>query len=364
MVQGRVAGWAPARSGFSVLLPLLLPVLAMGVFGMAVATYITVSAGQPSAAVPSPEILGMWLFVLTAHSMAGFLIGKYLPRVLAAPLALIASFLLTAYPAAFEPLWLRHLVTGGISTCCSLDQTLDWRGPASAASVALGVLAAVVLILAALPRVTRMLTAVVSMALGLTAGVLLAGGLSADPVKARSKSELQCESGNPRICIWPELSGDSEVIRENAADARARLMRVGLAMPDTLTMDNKPGQGELFLGSWSKPTPTAIRSGVAHGLIPDGPPECWLAGSPFPGGAAFGPLASWATLTAGGDGAEMAVRYGQKDHALAVEVTKWPAPRQKEWFDHNRKSLDDCTTKPAVTRAQFDAVAAVKKAGR
>ncbi len=366
LVRGRADRWLPSRSWLAVVFPLVTPVILLGVFGMVVASFFTIARAEPSVGGPSLGIIAMWVVVLAAHSMAGFLIGKRLPLVLAAPLALGLSFVLTAYPAAFEPLWLRHLVTGGLSECCSLNESLDWRGPGSAVVVALGVLVAALLMMTALSRAVRVSTALGALVAGLTGGVVLAQGLSAMPIVDRASTELHCEGSSPRICLWPEIAGSSlaEMVRENAIDARLRMIRAGLKVPATLTMSSKPGAGELYMGSWSQPTPTAVRSGIAGGLIPSGPPECWFSGQAYPGGAAFGPVDSWLTLTTGADATGLKDRYGPTDVALAVEVTKWAPSRQKAWFDYNSKSLRDCTTKPAVTKKAFDASPAGRGAAR
>ena len=336
ITRGNVTHWAPTRSGLGIALPLLVPVFVLGAVGMAIAAALTISRGQPDIGTPPLGMVVVWLVILAAHSFAGFLLGKRLPLVVAAPLALILSFVLTAYPAAMEPLWLRHMVTGGMDECCSLSQTLDWRGAASAVALALGVIAAAVVVLTALSRRVRIALGIVALVAGLTGSGWLAYGLPVDPVQARSADQLQCTGSNPRVCIWPELSQQADMIRENAADARKRLQQAGLTVPTELTMDSQPRPGALSIGSWPKPTPSQVRSGVGTALVPSGPPACV-------------PTAVWLALPAGAGPQDIAGRYGEPNTAIATRILQLPHDQQRAWFEHNSKALRDCTTHPAQT---------------
>ncbi|MFE3649958.1 hypothetical protein [Streptomyces sp. NPDC059122] len=346
ITRGNVTHWAPARSGLGIALPLLVPVFVLGAVGMSVAAALTISTGQPDVGTPPVGMVLIWLVVLAAHSFAGFLLGKRLPLVVAAPMALILSFVLTAYPAAMEPLWLRHMVTGGMSSCCSLAQTPDWRAAASALVLAFGVIAAAMVVLTVLSRHARTILASVALVGGLVGSGWLAYGLPADPVNARPADQLQCAGDNPRVCLWPELSRQTYMIRENAADARKRLQQAGLTVPAELTMDNQPKPGALFIGAWPKPTPSQVRSGVGTALLPPGPPACAEHG-PFPGADAYGPTAAWLARTAGADPQEAAGRYGEPENAVATRVLRLPPNQQLTWFQNNSKALRDCTTHPA-----------------
>ncbi|MEU5214467.1 hypothetical protein [Streptomyces sp. NPDC020742] len=345
--RGNVAGWAPTRSGLALALPLLLPVIALGAVGMAVAAALTISTGHPGAGMPPVGMAVVWLVVLTAHAMAGFLLGKRLPLVVATSLALVLSFVLTAYPAAIEPLWLRHMVTGGMPSCCSLGQVPNGRAEASAVVLACGVIAAAAFALTALAARLRRALITVALVAGLTGSGSLAYGLPADPVGARAAEELRCTGDNPRVCLWPELSRSSAMVRHSAAEARRRLQQAGLAVPGTLTMEEHPGNGAAFIGSWPEPTPSEVRAGVGSALLPSGPPACAQSDSAFPGADAYSPTAAWLALTAGATPQEVASHYGEKDAAVAAAVRHSAGAQQLAWFRHNSKALRDCTTRPA-----------------
>ncbi|MEU8682731.1 hypothetical protein [Streptomyces sp. NPDC048611] len=351
LTRGGVERWAPARSGLGVALPLLAPVFLLGAVGMAAAAALTVSAGRPEAGGPPvgtvAGMVAVWLVILAAHAMAGFLLGKRLPLVVAAPSALVLSFVLTAYPAALEPVWLRHMVTGGMSSCCALDQTPGWRAAASALVLALGVIGAVALTLATGPRRRRTLLISGALAAGLVGSAGLAHGLPADPVSARPADELRCAGGAPRVCLWPELSGRAAMVREQASDARHRLQQAGLTVPGKLTMGEHPGHRALFIGSWPDPTASDVRAGVGTALLPSGPPACARSGDSFPGADAYGPTAAWLALTAGATVHDVAGHHGEKEAAMATRVRQSSHRTQLAWFQRNNKALRDCTTHPA-----------------
>ncbi|MFF8790737.1 hypothetical protein [Streptomyces sp. NPDC015125] len=352
--RGNVAGWAPARSGLATALPLLVPVIVLGALGMAVAAALTISTAHPRAGLPPVDMVAMvvvWPVVLAAHSMAGFLLGKRLPLVVAASLALVLSFVLTAYPAAMEPVWLRHMVTGGMTSCCSLDQAPDWQAAASAVVLACGVIAAAAVALTAPAARLRRTLIGAALVVGLAGSGCLAYGLPADPAIPRAAEQLQCAGDNPRVCLWPELSGHSGMVRRNVADARQRLQHAGLAVPGTLTMEEHPGKGAAFIGSWPEPTPSVVRAGVGSTFLPSGPPACAQSGSSPPGADAYGPTAAWLSLTAGAASEDVAGHYGAKDTAIAAGVRHSGGDEQLAWFRHNSKALRDCTTHPAPVPA-------------
>ncbi|WP_433857624.1 DUF7224 domain-containing protein [Streptomyces kronopolitis] len=347
LTRGNVTHWAPTRSGLGIALPLLAPVLVLGTVGMAVAVAVTISTGRPDVGTPPVGMVLIWLVILTAHAMAGFLLGTRLPLVVATPLALILSFVLTAYPAALEPLWLRHMVTGGMGSCCSLDQTPSWRAAASALVLALGVIVAAALALTMLRRRARTLLIGGALVAGLAGSAWLAYGLPADPVTARSSDQLECAGDEPRVCLWPELAGHAAMVRESATDARHRLQQAGLSVPDELTMDEHPGKGSLFIGAWPDPTPSEVRAGVGTALLPSGPPACAQSGSSFPGADAYGPTAAWLSLTAGAEQEAVAGHYGEKEGAVAARIRQASPDEQLAWYHRNDRALRDCTTHPA-----------------
>ncbi|MCK7622413.1 hypothetical protein MUU72_04655 [Streptomyces sp. RS10V-4] len=343
--RGGVAHRAPARSGLGVALPLLVPVLALGALGMAVALAVALSAGLPGAGTPPLGMVPVWLGVLAAHSLAGFLLGRRLPRVLSAPLALVISFVVAAYPAAMEPLWMRHMVDGGMSSCCSLSQTPGWRAAASAFVLTLGVITAAAVALTALTRRVRTCLVCTAVAAGLAGSGGLAYGLPADPVTARPTDALVCAGEAPRVCLWPEAERPA-MVREHAADAQHRLHQAGLPVPAELTMAERPGRGSAVLGSGKHLTPYGVRAAVGAALLPTGPPACADNRQP-PATAPYAAMAVWLALTAGADPQEAESHYGPEAAAVADRVRRAARSDQLAWFTQNRRALTDCTTRPA-----------------
>ncbi|POX37710.1 hypothetical protein C3486_26835 [Streptomyces sp. Ru73] len=292
----------------------------------------------------------MWLVICLANAMAGFLLGRKLPLVIAAPLALVLSFVLTAYPATLEPLWLRHMVSGGLDGCCSLSETISWRAVASTTVLAAAVILAAALALTATAKRAVRLGTTGLLVVGLLGSGALAYGLPATPSNPRSTAALTCNGTNPQVCVWPELSSHLPTIQRVAADARQRLQHAGLDVPAKLTMAETPGNGAEYIGHWALPTADTVRIGIASGLLPLNPPACADRGD-FPGDVAFGPLTAWLSLTAGASKGEVAGRYGQQETALAARVRTAPAAQQRAWFQRNEPALHDCSTKPQLKLA-------------
>jgi hypothetical protein len=329
-----------------VVFPLLLPVVVAGALGMAAACAVGAVEARPGWGLPPLGVIALWVLILAAHALAGFALSRVLPVLLAVPLAMVASFLVTSYPKAMEPLWLRHLTTGGTDVCCAIDQTPDWRPALSAALVSVGVVAAGLVALSlAWSRRTR-LTA----ASGLTVAALLAGGyvaygLPAEPITYRSGSDLRCTGTAPTVCVWPELASKADDIHSWAAQADQRLTGAGLSLPGTFTTQAHAPANQLSMGTWDRPNHDVVTLGVAGSLVPASPPSCATRG-PFPGGEAYGTVTAWLALSAGMRPVALHGRYDPKDIAAAQLVRAEPRNKQLAWYRHNSLALRDCTTIP------------------
>ncbi|MFJ3900365.1 hypothetical protein [Streptomyces sp. NPDC090025] len=122
LAKGRVFDQAPVRGPLGITIPVLVPVAAMGVLGILVALFTAATAADVPLGLPHFGILAVATAVLVANTLAGSIVGLVMPGVLAAPLALIGSFFMNAYPASWGVFWLRHLVGGGLSSCCAVTR--------------------------------------------------------------------------------------------------------------------------------------------------------------------------------------------------------------------------------------------------
>ncbi|MFE9846252.1 DUF7224 domain-containing protein [Streptomyces goshikiensis] len=231
--------------------------------------------------------------------------------------------------------------------CCALGQTPDWRALDSTIATALGIMLSGLALISYSVRVRTALLAFTLLAGGLGTGVWLAHNLPAQPFVERSSSDLVCSGESPRVCLWPELTSQSAMIRQSAIAASLRLRAAGLVIPDTFTMAGPPPENQLLIGTGAQPTPDEVTSGVAGGFLPLAPPACAQSG-PYPGAVAYGSVAAWLALTAGVEPTVLTNRYPPRDIAMAQDVIHQPRSAQLNWYNHNSQALRDCTSKPVL----------------
>ncbi|MFE5592300.1 hypothetical protein [Streptomyces sp. NPDC056549] len=351
LTKGRVFEQASTRGPIAITLPVLAPVLAMGVVGVLVALFTTAVAADVPMGFPHLGILAAIFSMLVANTLVGYIVGRVLPGVLAAPLALIGSFFVTAYPASWSLFWLRYLVGGGLTSCCPIDASIDSKALVGTVIFAAAVSTATLTLIHFKGGTVPLCMAAVLVGVGLATSWSVVRNLGAEPTQARPTADLLCDStGKPEVCLWPEVENPNAV-RSEARAAAARLRRAGLQLPDTLTMAAQPGTDALKLGIG--PTATqkdTIAGGVASGIIPE-PPSCALHGAPYPAATAAGPIAAWLYTTAGVPAETVAGRFGPEEASLAQQVIKLPTDKQLAWYEKNRVALSSCSTPPHLSIA-------------
>ncbi|MBP2584663.1 hypothetical protein J3A78_005141 [Streptomyces sp. PvR006] len=350
LTKGRVFDQAAVRRPLGIALPVLLPVLMMGLLGILVALIISATAANVPLGLPDFGILAAVSAMLVAHTLVGYILGRVIPRVLAAPVALIGSFFVGAYPASWSIIWLRYLVGGGLSNCCSIDTSVDPRALTGTALFAAGVSGAAVMLIHYGARAVPLAAAFTLVASGVLATWLVARDVDADPLQARATDALVCEdTKQPKVCLWPEVE-DPQMVLQEARAAAARLTAAGVHVPDTLTMAAHPDSGALKLGITPDVHKEDIAGGVASGLLPS-PPACAINGDPYPAAVAAGPLAAWIYATAGVPEQAVAGRFGAQEGNVAAKVRKLPTDKQLAWYKQNRAALASCNTPPPMTIA-------------
>ncbi|MFE0778482.1 hypothetical protein [Streptomyces sp. NPDC058861] len=345
LTKGRVFGQASVRGPVLIALPVLLPVLVMGLLGLFVALLTSAVAADVPPGLPHLGILAVLVAMLVANTLVGYIVGRVLPGVLAAPLALIGSFFVTAYPASWSIFWPRYLVGGGLSSCCSVDTTIDSRALAGAAVFAAAVSCAALVLIRFRGGAAPLAMAAALVGCGLGTSWAIVRDLGPEPLQSRATHALVCsDTEQPQVCLWPEVE-NAETVRQEARAATERLTKAGLRLPPTLTMAAQPDKGALKLGIAPDARTADIAGGVASGLLPQ-PPACALQGTPYPAGAAAGPLAAWLYATAGVPAETVAGRFGPQEGALAQQVRRLPRDKQLAWYEKNRAAMRSCNTPP------------------
>lgn len=343
--RGRVFGQAPARGPLAIVLPVLLPVWLMGMAGLATGLLISASAVGAAPALSHLGMVGAQALLLAAATLTGYLAGRLLPGIAAAPIALTAGFCLTAFPVSLSTAWPRHLVAGAYSECCSIGAVIDPRAVWAPAAFATGVSAAALLLIHRSTFGTRAV-AFLLVAAGTAAALPPALGLSYNPVTARDDSELVCDTrGRPQICQWPELAADRQVADQIRAYA-TRLEQAGLKVPTILTEKRVLGPGEAHFGFKSRPEPADIALNLASAVLP-AMPECARRTGTFRGYPARAPLMAWVTSISlqapPGPG-----RLSPDEAALVQRVLREPREKQMAWYETNRQALTTCDQPPQL----------------
>ncbi|MFC9817181.1 hypothetical protein ACFVJM_34585 [Streptomyces virginiae] len=343
--RGRIFDQAPVRSRLGVALPVLVPVWLMGVGGMAVALAISSTA---VGTAPSPSHLGMLGaqgLLLAANTLAGYLLGSYLPGLAAAPLGLVTGFFLMAFPASWESSWPRQLVAGGFGSCCSVGTVISPR------AVGVAVLFATAVCAAALAVIHRATRGTAALALALVAGAVavaipVAKPLGYDPVVVRDASDLVCDTRQrPQICLWPETADHNKVVQQTRTYA-ARMIEAGLPVPATLTQNRRPKPGETTLGINEVPRLEDLAANMANAVLPP-LPECARTTGKFAAYPARGPLVAWITAVATQSPPQPG-RFRPDEAALAQKVLQQPRDAQLAWYEANRQALTTCDQPPRL----------------
>ncbi|MFD7628031.1 hypothetical protein ACFV7Q_18680 [Streptomyces sp. NPDC059851] len=337
--RGRVLDQAPVRSPLAIALAVLLPVWGMGLAGLAAALLLTSSA---AGALPAPAHTGMiaaYAAVLAAASLLGHLLGRVLPGLAAAPVAMGVGFCAVGFPVSFSQPWPRHLVARAYESCCHPGQVIDPVALWAPLVLATGLCLAAALLIHPFLKAARVLAVAVAAAAAAGA-VWLVHDLGYNPVLARDPSDLVCDtSGRPTVCLWPETPDRSRVVHLVRSHT-ARLTEAGVPVADTLSAAPRPGEVE-FGGKGTIHGPDVPRR-LASTLMPP-VPACARTGR-YPAVQDTQPLHAWLTATASGTPpAPTPDRYTAQDIDLVRQVLAQPRTVQLAWYEQFRTALAGCT---------------------
>ncbi|MBB1255200.1 DUF7224 domain-containing protein [Streptomyces alkaliterrae] len=354
--RGKLPVLAPSRGPLRIALPLLLPVIAMGATAMATAVTVVAAVSAPGTGNVGRALLivAVWLLLITAFSLAGFALAQVVPALIAVPVASVVGFVTSAYPPAVEPLWLRHLIGGDLTSCCLLESVPGERGVASASLVAITLIAATALLLAMRHRVAAVACAVFVTASGVLAASALVWntGLEASTA-ARPDDELICSGEAPRVCLWPELAPERKKIISAVGEAHHRLTTAGLRVPATVSTSasKTPDTRVLRVRVESDYQRADIIESTVWSVVPP-VPACARSGDPYPAAAVLPVMAEWL-------GRATRLPLPEEDsstddaRALALKVAEEPRHVQREWFERNTSALASCHTKPVLDPAKL-----------
>ncbi|MFK0258790.1 hypothetical protein [Streptomyces sp. NPDC090445] len=344
--RGRVLDQAPVRSPLTLALAVLLPVWGMGLAGLAAALLVT---SRAAGALPAPSHTGMlaaYAAVLAAASLLGHLLGRVLPGLAAAPVAMVVGFFPVGFAGSFETPWPRHLVATAYDSCCHPGQVIDPAAVWSPLLLATGLCLAAALVIHPFLKAARAL-AVALAAAAAAAAVWLVHDLDHNPVLAREPSDLVCDTrGRPTVCLWPETPDRGRTV-DLVRSHTTRLTAAGIPVADTLSAAPRPG--EAGFGGKGTVQDADIPLRLASMLMP-ATPACARTTGHYPAIQDTPPLHAWLTATATGTPpVPTPNRYTAQDVDLVRQVLAQPRAVQLAWYEQYRKALAGCTDRPDRT---------------
>lgn len=348
----RAGWWVPphVRSRAVIAFVAVAPVIVAGFVASVAAMAVKLAVAGPSIAnvVPDVRLAAVAAAVVASHVLAGFALALWVPVVLAAPAALMTSFLWMAFPAATDPMWLRHL-NGSLATCCLIQQELAPGAVLAALTVACGV-AAAALVMITMPRFepARGVVALAPIALALAVAAQMAGALGPDPSVPRDEDGLSCGTGpGVTVCLWPEHEPKLAETIEVASRSVAAWQSAGIPTVTRFTEGAGIGRDGASFGLTMESTEADIIASLAYGLLPPAP-ACAASGS-YPGDSVRELIYAWYAAVGGLSNGELGRRFDGSvapgdDEPLAVVRSLRGQPRvvQAAWLKGALEAVNSC----------------------
>lgn len=345
------SGWFAlphVRSQLAVALAALTPTLAVA-WTVVVAVVVVTQLRAGVVALPDPRVIGATLAIVAAHALIGFAVGTATPAAIAAPMVLVAGYAWMAMPAAFGPLWLRHL-TGAWEGCCDVAETLAPRAVVGALVLAVGVAGSALLLMGRPVDIASTVLATLPAVVGLVASLLLVRGMGAYPVIEREPSALTCAAGPPRVCVWPEHRARLAETAAVAADVVTAWAAVGVNVPLVFTEQRTstlPSEARSF-GIWSGAERRDIVAALSSSMLPPVPECAVVAGERYPGGVAAPYVEAWFLAHTGPVGDEQGTGFPPRVAMTLGTVLSLPIERQLAWLEQNLRALGSCNVEPRL----------------
>jgi hypothetical protein len=226
------------------------------------------------------QLVALAGLTIAGTSLVGQALGRLLPEVVAAPVAVLGSYVLLAFPRSLSrPLWVRHLVF--VDSCCNSPEQVSPQVLVAMAVTAGGVVAAgALLTIRGFRGLPGIAAAAATTALTLGAGAGLVEHLGWSPATTRTGAVQCAEAGDGEVCVWPE---NAEALPElSAVWARLRTTATehGLDLPETVT---EKADGDVVYGDGLiSLTPQTSRERYAQVLVTGALPaveRCWVDGT-------------------------------------------------------------------------------------
>jgi hypothetical protein len=338
------------RSRWTVAFWILLPVVLVGIVAVTAAMVVNLVRSD-AGLLPDWRFVLMTTVDLVAYGTGGFAAGLLLPIAVAAPLAMVGTFIWVGFVPAMEPVWLRHL-TGMFRDCCGLEQDLAPRALMASTVVDLGFVAAAAAIATPWPSWIRAGAAIGALAIAFVLAVPMVAGMTYAPVIARDTKAMHCrKSADVSVCLWPEHDARAHEVMGIVTAVHERWVAAGIRAPGLFTEADRsvaPDSALVFSLNGANFDRGNIINSLAAGLLPPFP-NC---GGGATGGFAFMYLQAWYDAVGG-----MSPSALQREWRDFLDEPDYPAPltlvaqleqatraQQVDWIARVESASQQCFT--------------------
>lgn len=322
----------------------LVSVAAWAIAPVMVVSWVTFLIGVAVEVLPlRPDlrVTGLGLLLLLAWTVLGFGVGLVTHAIVSLPTMMVAGFCWFSLPAAYEPVWMRHL-TGDLLDCCSVKTDVSRAVLVAAGTVAVGIaLSGAALIRSRLPQraaTWRALAPVPFLATVVIATPLI-DGLGPMPVVAREVA-MACKGSEPTICVYPERDEGLSDLRAITTDAYRAWARYGFEGPSRLSETAPAFHGAVPLHTYTGWDRQRLTTAVVEATVPWRFRTCDTERSAAR--RASRDLSAWLALGAGIDRGDLPDTFGRRPAEHAVEVSGLPDRRQRRWVARQLMALGTC----------------------
>ncbi|WP_406286475.1 hypothetical protein [Streptomyces sp. NBC_00209] len=198
-----------ARSRFRIATQALLPVVALAwtMLALPVLVALTTEGAWPTWDSLSPLVVGM--IVCVEHAVIGFAVGRWVPKVIAAPILAVATWVAVAFAVTVDAPWVRH-VSGAFPEQLMFGEAPAW-GALWPHVAFTGSIAAALMMgwLPALHRMVAVAAALVLGAAGVTSTYEAVKNYDYNPPLKTYAVNMECrDAGHTAVCM-PEQTAEA-----------------------------------------------------------------------------------------------------------------------------------------------------------
>ena len=180
------------------------------------------------------EVISLATLTVTGASAVGQALGRHLPEVVAAPIALLGSYVVLTLPRTFgDPLWLRHLAF--VDSCCNSVEEVSPRVLGAIAAMATATVTAGLLTTLRRHRLVGMAVGAAALVIGWTVSTSLVQDLGWSPATARTGQVVCIGAQQEQVCVWPENSAALDELAAAWTRLRQTAEEQSLDLPTRVT---------------------------------------------------------------------------------------------------------------------------------